>query len=111
MPPCGWGQEDAVRGPADRDGLKGAGRRVEDPDLLDEALGDPELPIRREVDAVRPAGDLVAAQDRQGIRVQRRGRPVDAVVDPEQLAVRGQENLMRAAPGPDLALDPAIDRI
>ena len=50
--------EDAMRGAADRDGLRLPGRRIDDRQPAGPAQGHPEPPSRVEGDAVRPARDV-----------------------------------------------------
>ena len=72
---------------------------------LGEALRDPELAVRREVDAVRAARHLVGPLDRERLRIERRRGAGDAVVHPEGAAVGREEELVRAAARRDAALD------
>ena len=100
-----------MRRAPDRDGAERAAGRVENGDLLGETLGDPELAVGRELDVVGATGNLIGAHRRQRGRVERRGGAVDPVVDVEQLAIGRAEDLVRAAPGHDPALDMSVDRV
>ena len=70
-----------------------AGSRVEHRDLLSAAARNPQLAVGGEGDVVRAARNGVAADRRQRGRVQRRGGAADAVVHPDDLSVRREEQV------------------
>ncbi len=100
-----------MRRAADIDCLILAGLRIEHRHLLRPAPGDPQFPIGREGDVIRAAGNRVAADRRQRRRIERCRRAADAVVDPDDLAVRRDEQVVRALAGVDTIDHTPIRRI